>query len=551
MLFPIIISLLLSIFSTVVMSYISMATPIGPWIAPTIVLFSMLIFKVTRHTTHSSTIAHITAASSIGGILATGFGFSFPAIYFLDPVLFASWMEKPLFFAMYMTGLAIAAGSFGFLLANLFEKNLIVEQQLSFPIGALTQKMIVAGNQIRKAYELMVGFFGTTIFCLLQDGCLSMRALAPKSILLFQGAHYGVLQVPIISFDFWPMLWAIGFITGHLIAVPLGVGALLKTVMLDPLHTLFFAYLSAVEFSFMFCTGMALFSIVPMINGLSKFIKKCAHALQAQKIKSTTHKGSFFARMKELFFARTQSNFFSRSQFAESLILLVMCSIILSLFDFSYVQQLFLLLLSGLFTYQMAVIAGKWGIAPLGRFATFVMIPAMFLLKISLVQIILIATFVEICGGVAVDILFNRKMNHMMHLDGRSMRRYQYFGLMVSALAVGFIFWILIRSCGLGSAQLFAYKALSRQLLINAFMHGQNFNYYVMCLGLALSFILQKIKINPMLVLGGLLMPFNLSIGLIFGGLLSLLVKDKAEWEPFWSGVYTANSLWMIIKAIL
>ena len=90
----IIVSIALSLFSTVVMSYISMATPIGPWIAPTLVLLATILFKVfLRNSTYSQNIALATAAGSVGGILATAFGFSFPTLYFLDPTLFNSLVE--------------------------------------------------------------------------------------------------------------------------------------------------------------------------------------------------------------------------------------------------------------------------------------------------------------------------------------------------------------------------------------------------------------------------------------------------------------------------
>ena len=43
--------------------------------------------------------------------------------------------------------------------------------------------------------------------------------------------------------------------------------------------------------------------------------------------------------------------------------------------QFSLFSQLYLLAFTILCTYQMLIIAGKLGIAPLGRFATFVLLP--------------------------------------------------------------------------------------------------------------------------------------------------------------------------------
>src|SRR4029078_13297602 len=104
----------------------------------------------------------------------------------------------------------------------------------------------------------------------------------------------------------------------------------------------------------------------------------------------------------------------------------------------------------------------------------------------------------------------------------------------------------LINHFGLGSPELFAYKAQSRQLLI----YARHFNMYVLMIGAITSFFLQYFRINPMLVLGGILMQLNISLGLVFGGLLTLAVTNREEWEPFWSGVFAANSIVMLIQAI-
>ncbi len=216
-------------------------------------------------------------------------------------------------------------------------------------------------------------------------------------------------------------------------------------------------------------------------------------------------------------------------------------------FQFSFASILFLYVASFACVYQIAIIAGKIGLAPLGRFATFVMVPAMLFFQLNLIQIVFVATFVEICGGVAADILFGRKMARLGNIDRRTIALYQYAGLIVSSLVVGIVFWFLIHQFQLGSPELFAYKAKTRQLLI----HAHQFNYLVLLLGAVFSFCLKYVKVNPTLVLGGLLMPINISLGLIFGGFLTFLVADREEWDPFWSGVFASNSIWMLIRAIV
>jgi hypothetical protein len=175
------------------------------------------------------------------------------------------------------------------------------------------------------------------------------------------------------------------------------------------------------------------------------------------------------------------------------------------------------------------------------------MVPAMLLFQLNNVQIVLVATFIEISCGVVADVLFGRKMAYLMKLDRRMICLFQVAGLVCSSLLVGIVFWLLINHFQLGSAHLLAYKAQSRQLLV----YARQFDIYALILGAVCSFFLQYVRINPMLVLGGILMPLNFSIGLIVGGSLTLLEKDREAWEPFWSGVFASNSIWMLIKAIV
>ncbi len=78
----VIIAIILSVFSTAVMAYISMATPIGPWIGPTLALLAAILFKLfglQKNLIKEQSLA--VSAGSIGGILATAFGFTYPTLY--------------------------------------------------------------------------------------------------------------------------------------------------------------------------------------------------------------------------------------------------------------------------------------------------------------------------------------------------------------------------------------------------------------------------------------------------------------------------------------
>ena len=529
----IIVSILLSIFSTSVMCYISMATPIGPWIAPTLVLCGLLLFNLFSRRVTSTSLALATSAGSIGGIMATAFGFSYPALYFLDPGLFNTWMTYPIFFATIISALAFIGGGLGIWIADWCEDTLLVKEQLAFPIGQLVHKTILAmSNQMRKAYELVIGFAGTMIFCMLQDGVMRVPSFIPKSLMMVNAMKVGFINIPTIKLDLFPLVWAIGFVTGHVIAIPLAVGAVSRILFLDPLHrTSWFCHLTSMEFILAFCSGMILIGAVTSFIGLPKQIWR-----GIKKMKLDFDAGTMLS-----------GNGFSRNMALEFGLLLILFILFFSYFEFSWLAQFYMLVSTIICAYQIAAIAGRIGMALVGRYATFVMVPGMLLFGFNAVQLVLISTLVEICGGVTTDVLFGRKLAQLAGIDRSLMKRYQYFGLIISSLIIGIVFWLLVSHFQLGSDQLFAQKAQGRQLLVAV----RQFDPYVLLIGALFGFLLQKIKINPALVFGGLLMPINLVVGLVLGGLCTMCTSDKEEWFPFWSGVYAANSIWMLLQAIM
>lgn len=531
-LFAIVLTTVFAAFSTVVMSYISMATPIGPWIGPTLVLIGSLLFRLFGLQREQVGLSLVVVGASVGGILATAFGFSFPTLYFADPAGFNELIAHPWRFSLFVSVCALVSGWFGLWIASLEQKTLLEQKALPFPIGQLIYKMIYVQNQAHKGFELLAGFCVTMLYGMAQVGIVGFRGLFPASVTLTSSCRYGVFSVPSLSLslDILPMLLAIGFITGHLIAIPLLVGALGKIILVDPVNRIFFSTVSSQDFMLAFCSGLV-FS-----GTLSSFIK----------LPSMIAKGFKKLRMA------TGSGTFSPGSLSMSLVLEgVLCVGALSAFLFycgiPIIAQLFVVGVTVICIYQISIIAGEVGLAPLGRFATFVMVPAMLLFKLDYRAIVVIATFVEASSGVAADALFGRKIGMLANVSPNRVKFFQYLGLVVSSALIGIVFLLLIQALGLGTPALCAYKAQSRQLLIQV----NSFDYSVLCVGLLTGYLLSYTKINPVLVLGGLLMQLPTSLGLIAGGFLAKAFSDPEQWHPLWSGVFAANSIWMLIAALI
>ena len=360
---------------------------------------------------------------------------------------------------------------------------------------------------------------------------LTFTNFIPNRLSLLSSTAWKVFEIPTIMLrtDIIPMFWAIGFITGHLIAIPLTIAVIAKFVLIAPAHLLFFNQLTSHDYILAFGTGMALQGALLGFWSMVKMMGKSRNE----------YKNNFFASI--LRYASTIN-----SKVFLSLIFILVPIAFLTYFSFSLPAQIYLLLLTLFCTYQLLIIAGKLGIAPLGRFATFVMVPGILLFQFTSIQITLVATFVEIAGAVAVDYMFGQKVAREARIPKSKMMRYQLFGLCSSAVLIGFILFFLITHLGLGSSELVASRAQSRALLAHAF----DFNLTVMTFGFLFGYALHLLHINSILVFGGLLMNLDIALILIAGGLSTYLVKNKESHYPFFSGVYATNSLWMFLRIL-
>ena len=230
----------------------------------------------------------------------------------------------------------------------------------------------------------------------------------------------------------------------------------------------------------------------------------------------------------------------------EPIVLLGSAFIFLYALGFMLIHQILFLSLMIIFSYQLSYLSAKIGLVPFGRFATFVMIPMILFFKLDHFQITFVCVFFNICAAAATDLLFDYKVGKLCDIDFKRIYRFQWLGLISTSLVIGFILLILFSSFKLGGQELFAQRAISRALLIQSV----GFDLYVVLLGFLYGVILRMLKLSPTMVFGGLLMPNNLTIGLVIGALGSMLSKNPKEHHSFWSGVFAIEAVWMLLVAV-
>ncbi|MBT3827836.1 hypothetical protein HOL34_02645 [bacterium] len=532
-LLTIVVSVIFSCFSTAILGYISLATPLGPWIAPTLALLAwMLLFVALRFGLIRSWAAELavysTIAGSVGGILATAVCWTVPTLFFVNPKLWGVMTGQPIIFVLGVAALSMGGGSLALMLSIIWHDRFIEQTKLKFPIAHVIHKTIALGAGLRSSVQLLCGFVFATIILTLQRVKLFGLTFIPSTIRVLPAA---LGRYAAIRFDVAPLLVSIGFIAGKLVALPMLVGVISKIVILHYLSTVWFTSLSSSECAFAFCSGIVIFGFC---SSLPMLVKMLVRGVRACRLR-VQRKGCAIKPVA------------SGSKSIPSIAAISILVGFLLWFKFNVLAIVFVLVGAIACAYQLAMITGRIGLAPLGRFATFVMVPGILFFGFTGVQAIVAAAVVELVGGTLCDFLVGQRVVFLMGLNVWHARCYQMLGLVVSSLTIGWVVLILSHRFGLGSDLLFAQRAQARALLITA----QSFVWSVVGLGVLFGAFLRIIRVNTMLVLSGLLMPVDYSLMLIAGGLLSCLTKDRRLYEPFWSGMFVSNSLWMLLRALL
>lgn len=560
----IILGTIFSLFSCLVLSYVSIATMFGPFIAPVLVLMGSLVFRLTHSSKSRGEINHeltlLQTIGSVGGMIAIGIGFTLPTLHFLAPQEFSALINTPLYFCTLIGALCLTAGGFGIWLGRLFFRSLLQESKLSFPVGVMIHETITSQAQQQQARMLLKGSMFSWITCMARDG-FSVGSVTVPSVLTSLGLPKNVPIFPSIFgkeliISFMPMVWAIGFTAGMSIILPLIVGCFSKYLVVYPLNHhasllpfSFFSPMSDEMFLTAFCSGIV---IAEFAAGMSKY-----PTVILGWIRSIKHNGiRFYVNALYNFIwgighagaagpgehpVEEAMNFYDK---VEGFLVLSSSMLLLWYLGFSLITSVGIMIGTGMVTYNICYMAGKIGLVAFGRFVTFVMLPALFLFSLTNLQITLLCVFCSIAMATASNLLFSAKVGDLEHVSRKKIHRYTWLGLVITAAAIGFCIWLLCTHFTLGSAELFGQRGRSRALLIQSF----SFDLRIVSLGFLYGYALRLFRLSPTMVFGGLLMPNNLTIGLSIGALMSAYSKDAKSEHPLWSGMLAGDSLWELVS---
>ncbi len=547
-----------AIFSTLVLTYVSIATMFGPFIAPVLVLLASMLLRpmitLQSRKAFEQALSIVQAIGSVGGMLGIAIGFTLPTVYFLSPETFAQLIVNPFSFSLLLGVTTIVAGMFGLWLGSLFFDSLSGKAHLKFPVSIMVHETIVAQDHASSGRLLLKGSLFSWITCMARDG-MKLGSLAIPSVFSWFGLSKNMLILPSffgaeLMFSVMPMVWAIGFTAGLSIVLPLLVGALSKYCIVYPLnmHSLWlpsslhlFAPLKAESFLTAFCSGLVLIELLQGIHKYPAIILNSMQTLWRQGFGDSCQKMQCMIQKMFIvppdYHTNTLFRWYDR---VEAPISIIASIALLWYFDFSILAILFTLIGTAAVAYNICYLSGKIGLVPFGRFTTFVMLPALFLFVMTPLQVTWLCLFATIAMAAASNFLFSAKIGSFQSIHQKLIHRYTLIGIITTALVAGFCFWLLCQHFDMGSAELFAQRGRSRALLINSF----NFDLYVVACGMLYGYLLRFFKLSPTMVFGGLLMPNNLTIGLLIGAIINHVFYQGKTEHPFWSGMLAGDTLW-------
>lgn len=548
--FIVLLGSVLSIFASSILLYISIATMLGPWIAPMLMLISAIVLALFRpkSTQRTQELVMVSALASGGGIIAVGVGFSFPMLHFLAPQEFQALMQSPCSFIIKI-GIAIAlAGAFGIFIGKFFSQLLLKKEDLSFPISHLSYQIAAAQSHATETRGLSYSIIITSVLCILRDGLLFIKSCIPKNITLLHAPFSGG-----IIFSVWPTLWAIGFTTGLASTLPLLLGLIARHFVLYPInhHSIFlpwhlFTPVKEEAFITAFCSGMILADIIlgclQNPQQIFYYIKNYISHLRRPK---TAFFYCLIHPIQTLINHTMPLKTIVKSlNKAEPILGLTSFFLFFSYLEFNPLAQLMILATMCISLYEINRLCGKIGLLNMGRFSVFVLVPIVVIFKINPLQMTALTLFFNVAAAVSSDLLFDYKTADLSSTSRDKVHGLQWLGLFISSVAIGVACYLLFTTLTIGSDDFFAHRGRTKALLLQSL----DFNHFIVIAGFVFGWILRKFRVSPTMAFGGIIMPSQITLGFVFGGLLSKIAgKHRDKYLLFCSGVFATEALWLFI----
>lgn len=537
----VIVSTFFAILASVVLLYISISSGIGPWIAPVIVLACAALGRVFGLFGHQSSqrLALLQAMGAHVGLMAVAAGFTIPTYFFIDKTTFMDLViEKPWAFCTRITLFFALWSIIGTFLGRVFAEHFLQDSTLKIPVADVVKTTINASGEKKEFESLLRGVGLGAGLCVIKEFLLARLA---SGFLSFVSIPF-IGDMSVLVRALAPSIWAVGFIAGPAMAIAFFVGIVSKGLVLQPLHGIVTAWYPNYSLSFdqylvAVSSGLILTELFAGLVGLVvRGVIACKNMQAVGMMASGVDE--FWKKVQQLC-----------SNVHYELLGLGLCMGLLFFWwvGISSVWLLaYLTFAVGISVYQMTLMAGQIGLVQFGRFATFVMLPALVFFSVTPLQAVIISAVVCVVGAATANMLFQFRLADEYSIPRSTMYKIQLISSLLGAVSIAIIFWLLCSHLTLGSKEFFAFRGYSRALLIQSF----NFDMVSVAVGLIFGLVLRYFGAAPSMVLGGLLMPKELVIAFVVGAGIGYFIENPKKYMATASGVFAAEAVWVFVRIL-
>lgn len=513
--------LLLEILSTIIaafsMAYISMAISVGPWISPAIILIGNLLFFKIRwlqeNNSRKKFLLHLQQAPAFAGLVATAVGFNLPALYFLDKSAFESVTGSFYDFLVYTILGVLLAIVVGSACGVMIYKYINSDERYTFPFQNLISNHIENVNQ-KDQSTFAIFTFGSSIFCFLRD----YFSLSIKKI--------GLIS---------PSLSAIGFLIGQSLIVPLSLGIAL--CFLPNLATALSLgnFFNHQQFGFEIASGLMVFDFFFSLY-LSANCKDFEHIVAILK-----------KRKKRIIFGASMMFLLGLFHFFGKHLAYFQDHSFVGIFSYYTLFAAIMAMLLFISLLEIAKFSAKAGLAPLGRFTSFVMIPLWILFQPGPKTLIWICLFTATACATVVQLLFQTKIAELSAEQEQQIIRRHFWSIPFVFICVAVAFYFFLSFLTLGSSRLFSMRGQMKAALLNI----DSINPVFVGIGAVIAMICKFFKISEMFLLTGIVMPMPMSLSMLAGACMNYFKSKNNQTEAASSGILVGESLAVIAYLLM
>lgn len=461
----------LAIISTILLHYVALVTGYGPWIAPVWAYCLRIVLAYTGRFCTQEKIHMIIAGGSIGGIIATACAFTLPALWFVDKRWVQTICSHAYIWALLFV-LCVCLALVAFCIAYFFDQYLHITRQYDFPV----RHMITNGLHTN-AQHVFVYIPGIICLCM-----------------LWSAGFYICIT--------WLMCVVVGYYTLNSSAARLA---------------LLFAF--CIKVSVDYITGGLQASVTHALYGYTLGLL-CAYLVptiiscitRAPELWRTVSRGLIPVERNS---TRAYGHLIGAALLIGQICLLLNIFIPYGLFDWLYVSGALMCT-----TYGLVVSMGLCGLAPLGKFATWAMVPYFFTHMHTASKALVVAWCVELVGGIAADLCTHWKIADVHYHRRVHIYYAQLIGILISCCTVVGMYWVYHHQFEMILHPAIAVRAQMRAALVAGFVYDWHFILAGICSG----FALRRYTISLSLISILLLLPYSYMLSFTIGSVVQIVI---------------------------